>query len=127
MCMNYSYVGNGPGVHILTPLTMTPQIRITTAPGVFIKNSVPRVMAHYGFTTEDIGSHPNALMSVKKFAHTSIRPYVGECVFDSLVNPISPIYGAIRNMCRDEARERYAARVGGVIEYTGGRTHVRWQ
>ena len=82
---------------------MIHQIRITTAPGVFIKNSVPRVMAHYGFTTEDIGSHPNALMSVKKFAHTSIRPYVGECVFDSLVNPISPIYCAIRKMCREQA------------------------
>tara|TARA_R110002074_G_scaffold7723_2_gene32609 strand:- start:3250 stop:4074 length:825 start_codon:yes stop_codon:yes gene_type:complete len=66
-------------------------------------------------------------MSVKKFAHTSIRPYVGECVFDSLVNPISPIYSAIRKMCKEEARERYAAKVGGVIEYTGGRTHIRWQ
>jgi len=60
-------------------------------------------MAHYGFTTEDIGSHPNALMSVKKFAHTSIRPYVGECVFDSLVDPIAPIYCAIRKMCKEEA------------------------
>ena len=106
---------------------MTPQIHTTTAPGVFIENSVPHVMAHYGFTTEDIGGHPNALMSVEKFANTSIRPYVGECVFDSIRHPTAPIYRAIRSMCRDEARERRAAKVGGVIEYTDGRTHVRWQ
>jgi hypothetical protein len=68
-------------------------------------------MAHYGFTTEDIGSHPNALMSVKKFAHTSIRPYVGECVFDSLVDPIAPIYCAIRKMCKEEFECEQAAKI----------------
>ena len=88
-------------------LTMSPIHRLvtTTAPSVAIHAAVPRVMAHYGFTTDDIGSHPNALMTVEKFAITSVRPYVGECVYDSLRQPTKPIYRAIQDMCMEQEDE----------------------
>ena len=97
------------------------QLFPSQAPGVVIEQSVPQVLAHYGFTTEDIGSHPNALMTVDRFGMTSMRPYVGERVFDSLRQPNAPIYRAIQSMCREEDRA-----TNGVTTYEGDRTHIRW-
>jgi len=97
------------------------QLFPSQAPSVVIEQSVPQVMAHYGFTTEDIGSHPNALMTVDKFGMTSMRPYVGERVFDSLKQPNTPIYRAIKAMCREEA-----CAANGVTTQEGDRTHIRW-
>ncbi len=97
------------------------QLFPTQAPGVVIEQSVPQVMAHYGFTTEDIGSHPNALMTVDRFGMTSMRPYVGERGFDSLTCPNAPIYKAIRTMCKEEARA-----TNRVTTHEGDRTHIRW-
>ena len=130
MCVPPLGSGGRRGIHLSPnqPINMAPvcrQLFPSQAPGVVIEQSVPHVMAHYGFTTEDIGSHPRALVTVEKFGMTSMRPYVGERVFDSLKCPNAPIYRAIQVMCKEEACAR-RAEIEGVTTCEGGRTHVRW-